>query len=245
MSRSISIVIPTFREELIGEALEKLRHHLAALEAFSFELVVVDDTGDAARAAMQSSWPGREGDRVTLRVLPGPGQGKGAAVRHGILASTGELVFTMDADLPVALDQIEAFIAAADRGADVVVAERPMARNLRTPVRFVLSRGLYVFQRFIVFQAHVFDDTQCGFKLFRGELGRSLAERQATLGGMYDIELLYAAYVSGAQIARVPVIPNPELRPSKINVWRALRRDPVDLLRVKWRAMRGRLGPSG
>ena len=241
MARSISIVIPTFREEMIGEALGKLARHTAALEAFSFELVVVDDTGDAAREAMQSSW---RAERVMLRVLRGPGHGKGAAVRHGILASTGELIFTMDADLPVPLDQIEAFILAVDRGADVVVAERPMARNLRTPLRFVLSRGLYFFQRFVVFQAHVFDDTQCGFKVFRGDLVRSLAEHQATEGGMYDIELLYAAYVSGARIARVSVIPNPELRPSKIDVWRALRRDPVDLLRVKWRATRKRKGTA-
>lgn len=237
MSTAVSIVIPTFREEEISETLDRLAVHLAAMNDARFEIVVVDDTGDQARASMRSAWVGR--DNVVLVVMAGPKRGKGAAVREGALATTGEVVFTMDADLPVALDHIDEFIARIVAGADVVVAERPMTRNLENPLRFVLSRGLYAFQRYVVFGAHVFDDTQCGFKAFRGGLVRELASKQSIDGGMYDIEYLFLAHRAHARIERVEVVPSPEWRASKIDAWKALRRDPKDLLLVKWRALRG------
>ncbi len=234
---NVSIVVPTFREEEISRTLEKLAAHLQSVKDARFEIVVVDDTSEDARAAMRADWKTTDG--VTLVVLSGPKRGKGAAVRDGVLATTGDIVFTMDADLPVPLLEIDAFIARIATGADVVVGERPMTRNLENPLRFVLSRGLYAFQRYVVFGSHVFDDTQCGFKAFRGELARTLARKQAIDGGMYDIEYLYIAHRAGARIERVEVTPNPEWRSSKIDAWRALRRDPKDLLSVKWRAMRG------
>jgi dolichyl-phosphate beta-glucosyltransferase len=232
----VSIVIPTFREEEISRTLDRLAGHLQSVQSARFEIVVVDDTSEDARAVIRSTF---RHDDVTLVVISGPKRGKGAAVRDGLLASTGEIVFTMDADLPVPLEQIDAFIARIQAGADVVVGERPMTRNLENPLRFVLSRGLYAFQRYVVFGSHVFDDTQCGFKAFRGELARTLAHKQAIDGGMYDIEYLYLAHRAGARIERVEVVPNPEWRSSKIDAWKALRRDPKDLLMVKWRAMRG------
>jgi len=232
----VCIVIPTFHEEEISRTLDRLAAHLEAVKHARFEVVVVDDTSEDARAAIRAAW---KHDGVTLVVMSGPKRGKGAAVRDGVLASTGEIVFTIDADLPVPLEQIDAFIARISGGADVVMAERPMTRNLEDPLRFVLSRGLYAFQRYVIFGAHVFNDTQCGFKAFRGELVRALAQKQAVDGGMYDIEYLYLARRTGARIDRVEVIPNPEWRSSKINAWRALRRDPKDLLMVRWRAIRG------
>jgi dolichyl-phosphate beta-glucosyltransferase len=239
MLAKVSIVIPTFREEEISRTLDRLAEHLKSVHDARFEILVVDDTGEDARANMRASWASSPKGNVTLDVLSGPKRGKGAAVRAGVLASSGDVVFTMDADLPVALDQVERFLARIESGVDAVVAERPMTRNLENPLRFVLSRGLYAFQRYVVFGAHVFDDTQCGFKAFRGALARELASKQAIDGGMYDIEYLYLAHRANARIERVEVVPNPEWRASKIDAWKALRRDPKDLLLVKWRALRG------
>ncbi len=236
MASLVSIVIPTFREEEITRTLDQLAAHLGSVQTARFEIVIVDDTGDDAREAMRTHW---SPCAIDLRVIGGPKRGKGAAVKQAVLETRGDVVFTMDADLPVPLEQIEAFLARIDAGADVVIGERPMIRNLENPLRFVLSRGLYAFQRYVVFQSHLFDDTQCGFKAFRGPLARRLAEKQSIDGGMYDIEYLFLAHREGARIERAAVVPNPEWRPSKIDAWRALRRDPKDLLMVKWRAMRG------
>ena len=239
MSRLVTIVIPTFREDEIAVTLARLAEGLQSVQSTRFEVVVVDDTGESERAAMRAWGANNAADGLTVVVLEGPARGKGAAVRAGIAASQGEVVFTVDADLPVTLDHLASFLALIDSGADVVMAERPMTRNLRSPLRFVLSRGLWAFQRFVVFGADLFEDTQCGFKAFRGELARALAREQMTDGGMVDIEYLFLARRAGARIDRVAVEPAPEWRPSKINAWKAMRRDPADLLRLRWRAIRG------
>src|SRR5262249_33710058 len=127
-----------------------------------------------------------------------------------------------------------------DPGTDGVIAERPFDRNLANPLRYVLSRGLFLLQRAFVFQSSEFLDTQCGFKAFRGDVIRSIASRQIVDGGMYDIEYLYMAVLDGRHIARQPVVPNPETRPSKIRVWKCLFTDPYDLLRVKATGVAGR-----
>jgi hypothetical protein len=151
----------------------------------------------------------------------------------------------MDADLPVPLENIERFLRLFDEGADFVVAERPSDRNLSQPVRFVASRVLFAFQRVVVFQSSAFLDTQCGFKAFRGELVRRIASQQIVNGGMADIEYLYVALRAGARPVRVSVTPNVETRESKINVKKAIVQDPVDLVRIKLRALTGGYGPPG
>jgi dolichyl-phosphate beta-glucosyltransferase len=48
-------------------------------------------------------------------------------------------------------------------------------------------------------------DTQCGFKLFRGEVAAALFPRLGTDGFGFDVELLLLAQRRGHRIAEVPV----------------------------------------
>jgi glycosyltransferase involved in cell wall biosynthesis len=239
-------VLPTFREDDLPSAIERLGAAVAKLPGWETEIVVVDDSSPDLRAkitAWAGQWCHTEG-RPEVKVLEGPHAGKGAAVRVGALASRGDIVFVMDADLPVPLEQISAFMARLEKGgAHVVIGERPMGRNAADPVRFVLSRGLFAFQKFLIFPGASFTDTQCGFKAFRGDIIRQMAAQQVVDGGMYDIEYLFMGYQAGLRIDRVPVTPNPETRPSKINVKRAMLHDPQDLFRVKWRGVTGAYRP--
>jgi dolichyl-phosphate beta-glucosyltransferase len=244
--RLVSLVVPTLREDEIGVALTRLGEHLEALEGYAFEVLLVDDSAekykqlmDEATAAFNAAF----GPTLVAKRVDGPRKGKGAALRVGALASRGEIVFWMDADLPVPLENVERFLRLFDEeGADLVVAERPFDRNLSHPVRFVASRVLFAFQRALVFQSREFDDTQCGFKAFRGDLLRRIAEKQIVDGGMADIEYLYVAVRSGARPARVAVVPNAETRESKINVKKAILQDPIDLVRIKVRGLTGGYG---
>jgi len=49
-------------------------------------------------------------------------------------------------------------------------------------------------------------DTQCGFKLFKGDLARSVFADMRTDGFGYDPEALFLAKKRGARIAEVPVV---------------------------------------
>jgi len=258
----VSIVVPTFNEPELQLWIQQLRRVLPA----DSEVIIVDDSDvlPLTRPSGTLSPPGgardsREtlpasallpagGEKVPkadeglpqLRVLAGEKRGKGDAVRIGMLAAEGEVVFHLDADLDEEkLALLPEFLRLIGDGYDVVIAER-RPWQYRNAGRFVLSIGLFLAQRLFIFQSARFFDTQCGLKAFRRDAARRLASLQTVRGGMYDIEYLYIAVKNGMRIARVAVSPMRELRPSRLRVLRCLVTDPVDLLRVKWNGVRGR-----
>jgi len=238
--RLASIIIPTLNETLT-EPLSKLGAHLDRVEGWRFEVLIVDDSRDEHRARMREelfALPPRP--RMTTQFIEGPRTGKGGAVRRGVENAAGSIIFLVDCDLPVPLEELDVFIELIDSGgADAVIAERPAIAGARRPLRIILTVGLLMIQRAVVFQSSRFSDTQCGFKAFRGELLRPIASRQIVDGGMFDLEYLYAAVKRGAKIVTVAVEPNAETRESRVNLLGCLRRDPIDVLRVKVRGLTG------
>jgi dolichyl-phosphate beta-glucosyltransferase len=146
----------------------------------------------------------------------------------------------IDADLPVPLRYIDEFLERMRvTSADVVVGERARDRYADNYLRHVLSRGLWVVQRALVFHGPDFEDTQCGFKAFRGAALSGIVERQVTERGMYDLEYLYAATRRHMRVERVAVASSGESRPSRINVWRCLVFDPFDIVKFKVKGLFG------
>lgn len=225
----ISVVIPVLNEDRLDGFVSGAR---AAIEAHGHftEIIVVHDGGNAL--------PELTGKDV--RLMPGPQRGKGAAVREGLLAARGDVTFVVDADLEALFPRFGPFVDLVLReGCDVVIAERTPDWHARGLLRFVLSYGLYAAQRLFVFGSRRFADTQCGFKAFTTAVGADLARRQRVNGGMYDIEYLYMAVKTGLRVGQVPVGVLAESRLSKVRIWRSLRRDPLDLLLIKWRGLTG------
>lgn len=243
---SLSFVIPTFRENTFGKSLDTLVDFLLEAGPRPTEILVVDDSDDelqqrlraaiAERAATFPAW-------ITARLIEGPRRGKGAAVRLAARSSKGDVVFVVDADLPVPLRFVDEFLATMDEtGADVVIGERPRDRYANNYLRRFVAQTLRTIQQTLVFHGAVFEDTQCGFKAFRGDVLRSIAEAQLVEGGMYDLEYLYAATARHLKVECVDVAINPESRPSRINVWRCILYDPIDIVRFRVAGSLGRYG---
>ena len=171
-------------------------------------------------------------------------RGKGAAVRSGMAASRGEQVLLSDADLSAPIAELDRLAAAADCHT-VVVGSRAVDRRLigvRQPwYRDGMGRCFNLVVRGLgLARAR---DTQCGFKLFPGELARSLAAVQRLDGFAFDVELLLLARHWGCGVREVGV------RWSHAEASRVLpiRHAPQmlgDLLRLWWWRLAGRL-PSG
>jgi len=232
----VTFIVPTLNERHFDVSLDALTEHLARISDVRFEILLVDDS-KAEERALLAHWVDQRANlapQFEIRLIEGAHRGKGHAARLGALESRGDIVFLMDADLPVPLDHIDEFLGQLKAGAcDVVIGERPKDRSAGKPLRQFLSRTLLLLQQGIVFQGRKFEDTQCGFKAFRGDVLRSLAARQITDGVMYDIEYLYMALLDGHKVARIPVAARPETRPSKIRLWKCVYTDPVALLRIK------------
>jgi dolichyl-phosphate beta-glucosyltransferase len=230
MAVLVSVVVPVLNERGM-ERFIAAAHAELQRAGYASEVVVVDDGGEESH--------GNEGSPGT-RLISGPRQGKGRAVREGLLAATGDVRFVIDADLEILLPRLGSFADFIVRdGYDAVIAEREPDWYARGLFRFVLSYGLYLAQRFFVLSSRRFVDTQCGFKAFSGAVAVRLAESQYVDGGMYDIEYLYVATRMGLRIQQVPVGVLTESRPSRLRIWKCLRQDPVDLMRIKWRGLTG------
>ncbi len=88
---TVTVVIPARNEQdTIREILTRVR---LQLEAFSGEIIVVDDASRDATAELAQKEPG-----VTVIQLAQP-SGKGAAVSAGLAAARGEIILIQDADL--------------------------------------------------------------------------------------------------------------------------------------------------
>lgn len=134
-------------------------------------------------------------------------QGKGAAIRAGILASMGNYVIFTDADLPYHLSVITFIVERLRGGCDVAIGSRdlPQSVSLIYPSigRPFLSYAFSFFANMVLL--HHLGDTQCGVKGFRGTAGKNIFH-QATIDGFCcDVEILLIAQRSNYTIERVPV----------------------------------------
>jgi hypothetical protein len=110
----VSVIIPTLNEA------ENLPHVLPRIPAWVYEVILVDghstdDTIEVARGLMPS-----------IRVVDQLGRGKGAALRAGLDAVTGDIAVLMDADGSTDPAEIPAFVGALLAGADLAKGSRFM-----------------------------------------------------------------------------------------------------------------------
>jgi len=204
----ISVVIPAYNEEArILATLNALRDVvLSARNALGeVEVIVVcdgctDRTEDVVRGF---GW-----DDV-VRVVSYPGnRGKGHAVRLGIHASRGRYVLFMDADGSTPVREMTRLLEPLQHGdADIVIgSRRATGANLpvrQPPVRRFLGACFATVVRWLVGLPVL--DTQCGFKLFRGDVARDLFARMTCDGFAFDLELLALARARNLRVREMGV----------------------------------------
>jgi len=233
----LSVVVPTYgHAERIAATIAEVAAYLAA-KPFASEIVVVDDgspdrTSDAAREAL----PGRAAPKV-IRLERN--RGKGAAVREGVLAASGEIVLFSDDDLSTPIAECDKLLDALEAGADAAIGSRALAASeIRIRQRRPREWMGKVFNRLVgLFVIKGYPDTQCGFKAFRREAARAVFPRLRTSGFGFDVEVLVLCWELGLRVAQVPVVWS-DSRPSRLRIfggsWGMLK----DLWRIRRAARR-------
>lgn len=244
----LSVVIPAYNEE------RRLPATLASIFGFvgtlglRAEVIVADDGSEDATAAVVEALAGRY---PSLRLLRLPHAGKAHAVRCGVLASRGRVVFMCDADLSMPIEDLARLLAALDAGADVAVGSReaPGAQRFGEPAyRHLMGR---VFNRVVrVLTGVPLNDTQCGFKCFRATAAQALfaglqlyrtphGRLRGPMVTGFDVELLFLAHKWGYRVVEVPIrwyyAPGSKVQPGRDTL-----RMLADVLAVRWHDLRGR-----
>jgi dolichyl-phosphate beta-glucosyltransferase len=231
---AVSLVIPAYNSSGYLDANVSRVLDFYARAGVEGEIVVVDDGSTDGTAESVAA-------DARVRVLRRPHAGKGAALRAGMMATTGAICGFTDADLPYGTESLPLAISyIRDRRYHAVIGDRTLPGSayastgfLRTAVsefasfsfRTMVTGGIY--------------DTQCGFKLFRGDVGREVFRLSRISGFAIDVELIYLVLKYRLDIKRIPVRLERNA-PSSVRVVRDSAAAFRDIATIRWNWATGR-----
>jgi dolichyl-phosphate beta-glucosyltransferase len=149
-----------------------------------------------------------------------------------------DYVLFMDADHATPIAAVEDFfplLSGQAQGAVVGVRPQNIGGSL---FRYVISQICKLMARGIVFQKNPVKDSQCGFKMFTADTSAKLFPYARVNGGMIDVELFLLLNQFKIACRQVPVNWKNKSG-SRINFLVCMVRDPIDLLRIRFRGLAG------
>ena len=205
---SLTLVIPVYKESvrLLG-ALEEVAAFIAQEAPRRVDAIFVNDGSPDDSAGIIERWVAQNPGCGMRLISYTDNQGKGYAVKTGMLAARGELMLMSDTDLSTPLREWRKLLAAIEAGADIACGSRAVRGSLigkQPPLhRRLLSR---IFN-WLVHLAGVrgIRDTQCGFKLFKAAPCREVFGRLRTRRFAFDVEMLALAQDLGYRVDEVAV----------------------------------------
>lgn len=201
---NLSIIIPVYNEEKrIVKTLQSVETFLCQHKARwqNAEVIVVsdgsqDNTENAVKHLMTKF--------KELKFIGYPiNKGKGYAVRTGVAASMGRIVIFMDADGATPITELNKLSdIMVNNKADIVIGSRRMPETnimKKQPIHRIFIGHVFSYITRLILQVP-FLDTQCGFKVFNGNIGRELFGKCNSDGFAFDVEILYMAIQSGVRV---------------------------------------------
>jgi len=205
----LSIVIPAFNEskKIAGDI--KAAAEFLNSQHLTGEIIVVDDgstdnTSQVAQGVQVST-------DVQLNIIRCDSHhGKGYAVRTGIKASTGQFVMFADSGSCVPYEDTLRGLELIKKGTcDIAHGSRKMPdchiEKNQSLYRRICAKLFHWFIIHYIGISSEYTDTQCGFKVYRGEVARSLYSKAFTDGFAFDIEIILLAQKEGYKIKEFPL----------------------------------------
>jgi len=232
---SLSLILPAHNEEANLETVVQRALEVLPTVADAFDIIVVDDGSRDSTPALADRLAAA--DR-RVRVIHHPqNRGYGAALSSGFSASTGDHVMFMDADRQFDIAEV-ALLTPFARNYDIVAGFR-MERN--DPIHRRLFAEIFNLTVRILFGVHL-RDIDCAFKMFRGDLIRSL--ELTAPGALINTEIQAKARRQRATLQQVGVHHYPRVAGTASGgSWRVIARAMRETVLLWWR-MRSYKAPT-
>ena len=205
----LSIIIPALNEE------KKISHDILSAGNFLIqsgikgEIIVVDDgsTDNTSRVAIQTDIP----DAVSLKIIRYEyHRGKGYAVKMGMIDSKGDFVMFMDSggNVPLSYILTGMNMIKDDRCHIAMGSRRLTGSKIRKELIWYRRLSSFIFRiavRRYLNIPYYLTDTQCGFKIYNGEIARDLYNECLTEGFTFDLEIILRAQKAGYIMQEFPI----------------------------------------
>jgi len=209
----LSIVIPVFNESHKIAADIRSAADFFARNDLTGEIIVVDDGSTDDTAGIVQKTADSLSSEITVKVIRSEkNRGKGFAVKQGVKESHGRYVAFADCGCCIPYDYLLKgidMIKNEQLDIDIAHASRKLKKStIVEQQNFYRRICSLMFKWFLVKVMKTcgeFTDTQCGFKVYRGEIARQLYELCITDGFMFDIEIILRAQKKGFRISEFPI----------------------------------------
>ena len=235
----LSLIIPAYNEEKrLPKTLTEVDSYLRTRD-YDYEILVVNDgSGDKTVEIAKNLIPGIKNLRVTGY---NRNQGKGYAVRFGMMEAKGDFRLFSDADNSTSVDQVEKMWPEIEKGADIVIGSRDIKGAVLDPPQpwirqMLLGEGFKLFRK-LVLGLWKIEDTQCGFKCFSKEAAENIFPKCRISRFAFDPEILIIAEKMGYKIKEIPVYWKNDLE-SKVK-FKSILKIALDLFVIKLNSLRG------
>lgn len=160
----LSVIIPIFNEkDTLKEIISRVQE-----TGIPNEIILVDDGSSDGTINIVKEYEGKEGFRI---IIHNKNQGKGAAVRSGLNAATGDVLLIQDADLEYDPRDYPTLLKPIEEGlADVVYGSRFLGGSRRVAMfwHMVANKLLTLFTN--VLYNTILTDMETGYKVFKKEV---------------------------------------------------------------------------
>lgn len=231
-SEKLSVVVPCFNEERnIYSNIQKIHRYLEN-NFETFEIIAVND-GSTDKTVEELK---KIRNNIPLVIVDNEiNEGKGKAVRDGILESNHEIVMFLDADLAIPIEEIEKFVAEINNNYDIVIASRfvPGLKVVKKVLwyRQIMERVFRII-RMAILNNYQVRDTQCGFKVFKRETAMKIFPPMTINRFAFDSEIIFLAGKHKFKIKELPITLQNPIR-SHIRIFRDSLNMFCDLIKIR------------
>ena len=235
---NLSIVIPAFEESKKISADIEVAAKFLESNHLEGEIIVVDDgskdnTSEAAKKAAADLSAG-----ISLKVIRyDEHRGKGYAIRAGMKETSSEYVMFADSGCCVPYgNALEGLNMLKSGVCNIAHGSRKMResqiKKAQSLYRRICSAIFHWLMIYVMKIPSEFTDTQCGFKIYKGDVARKLYSQCVTDGFMFDVEIIMRAQKQGYRIKEFPVEWTCD-RDSRLSPRRSLRKVISELISIK------------